>query len=119
MTVTFFGAPWPSGVCDEGTQVDTPIGERCEFCDESIQTFDQGSFVTAVRGEEGQWVGVLAPVHRECSLRNVLGGIGHLTNHMVWCGERHDPDAGLGYRESSLQVWKWVADHGFATREEP
>lgn len=115
----FFGDPWPSGICDDGTQVETPVGEHCELCDEPIQAFDQGSFIGAVHGEEGAWVGVLAPVHRECSLRSVLGGIGHLTNHIKWCSEMHDPDAGLGYRESALQVWSFVSDHGFPTRPEP
>lgn len=110
---TFFGEPWPSGICDEGTQVSTPIGEHCEMCGEPIQVFDQGSFVGTVRGEEGAWVPLLSPVHKECSLRSVLGGIGHLENHLVWCKEKHDPDAGLGYRASAIMVWAWVADHGF------
>lgn len=111
----FFGEPWPSGICDEGRQVETPIGEPCEMCSEAIQVFDRGSFVGALRGEEGKFVPLLAPVHRECSLRSVMGGIGHLQNHQVWCLERHDPDAGLGYRTSALMVWNWIADHGFPT----
>lgn len=50
--------------------------------------------------------------HRECSLRAVIGGIGHLSNHAFWCVEKHDPDAGLTYRESALLVDQWVHDHG-------
>jgi hypothetical protein len=116
---TFFGSPWPSGICDEGRQVETPVGEPCEMCGEAIQVFDRGSFIGAMRGEEGNWVPILAPVHRECSLRSVMGGIGHLQNHLTWCLERHDPDAGFSYRQSALMVWDWIADHGFPTREEP
>ena len=116
---TFFGEPWPSGICDAGRQVQTPIGEHCELCDVPIGPFDQGSFIGSVRGEEGAWVPIIAPVHRECSLRNVLGGIGHLQNHLHWCREMGDPDAGRGYRASALMVWDWVADHGFPTRDEP
>src|SRR6185295_13119808 len=42
-------------------------------------------------------------VHWQCMLRSVLGGIGHLVAHDYWCGEpRHDPDAGLTYRQSAL-----------------
>jgi hypothetical protein len=48
------------------------------------------------------------PTHRECGLRMALGGIGHLVDHALWCGERHDPDAGLTYRESALMVATWV-----------
>jgi hypothetical protein len=114
---TYFGDPWPSGICDEGTQVPTPIGEPCEMCGETIESYDRGSFVGVMRGEEGNLVGALAPVHRECSLRSVLGGIGHLQNHARWCVGRHDPDAGLSYRESALRVWHWVSEHGFHSIE--
>jgi hypothetical protein len=114
----FFGDPWPSGICEEGRQVATPINDDCEMCGEGICDGDQGSFVTVLHGDNGNLVGRLAPLHRECSLRNVMGGIGHLTNHLKWCVEERDPDAGLGYRESALQVWKWVADNGFSTSEE-
>lgn len=47
-------------------------------------------------------------MHRECSLRNVMGGIGHLIAHDYWCTERHDPDAGLTYRQSALLVDAFV-----------
>lgn len=102
----YFGEPWPSGVCDEGTQVAMPLGENCELCGEHIIPGDQGSFIGKVDGG-------LGPVHKECSLRSVLGGIGHLDHHNYWCVKNHDPDGGFSYRESALQVWKWVADHGF------
>ena len=52
------------------------------------------------------------PMHRECSLREVLGGIGHLLDHEYYCRERHDPDAGLTYHESALMVWQWVQIKG-------
>lgn len=107
----FFGAPWPSGICDEGTQVPTPVDENCAMCHEPIDPHHQGSFIGTEYG--------LAPIHKECSLRSVLGGIGHLTNHLHWCLEEGDPDGGYGYRRSSLMVWDWVADHGFPTRDEP
>lgn len=103
----FFGEPWPSGICDEGKQVETPVGEPCELCSEDITEDDQGSFIGTEMG--------LAPVHKECSLRSVLGGIGHLDNHGYWCTKKHDPDGGYGYRTSALMVWDWVAKHGFPT----
>lgn len=101
MTERYFGEPWPSGICDEGTRVPTPVGEKCALCDEEIQPDDQGSFM-------GAWPDrpALAPVHRECSLREVLGGIGHHRDHDYWCHEMHDPDGGMTYRESALAVWE-------------
>jgi hypothetical protein len=109
----YFGPPWPSGVCEEGTQVDTPVGFACALCDEKMVDGDRGSFMGTT---EPPYFG---PVHRECSLRSVLGGIGHIQNHLVWCVEKRDPDAGFPYRKSSQLVWDWVQEHGFPTREEP
>lgn len=47
-------------------------------------------------------------MHRECALRSVMGGIGHLIAHDYWCTERHDPNAGLTYRQSALLVDAFV-----------
>ena len=46
--------------------------------------------------------------HRECMLRNVMGGIGHLMDHDHFCLDCHDPDAGLSYRQSALLVDEYV-----------
>ena len=47
--------------------------------------------------------------HWQCSLRSVTGGIGHLIAHDYWCGApRHDPDAGLTYRQSALLAAAWM-----------
>ena len=46
----------------------------------------------------------LQPMHRECGLREVVGGIGHLIAHDYWCLQRHDPNAGLTYRQSAMMV---------------
>lgn len=54
--------------------------------------------------------GLLA--HRECALRSVLGGIGHLEDHDRWCSSPAGPDKGLTFRQSSLAVDAWVKDHG-------
>jgi len=46
--------------------------------------------------------------HRECALRNVMGGIGHLLDHAHFCGGELGPDAGLDRRTSSLLVDVWI-----------
>lgn len=51
------------------------------------------------------------PTHRECMLRSVMGGIGHLENHEHWCLVMHDPDGGRAYRQSALEVDHWVTEH--------
>ena len=94
---TFFGEPWPSGVCDDGVRVKTPVGIACLLCEEPIADTDQGSYLG------------IDPVHRECALRSVIGGWGHHVNHHYWCIQMHDPDGGLSYRESARRVWSMNA----------
>ncbi len=65
----------------------------CVLCDEEIEQFDA-------------WV-PLNPeqyAHHECSLRSVLGGIGHQIAHDYWCMQRRDTDAGLTWRQSARMV---------------
>lgn len=50
--------------------------------------------------------------HPECGLRSAVGGIGHLTNHAYWCLVVNDPDAGMTYRQSAIQVARWVEEYG-------
>jgi len=57
-------------------------------------------------------------VHWQCLLRNALGGIGHLIAHDYWCTQRHDPDAGLTYRQSALLAAAWVRIVGNPSNEE-
>ena len=49
--------------------------------------------------------------HRECALRSVVGGIGHLLDHAHFC-KGIGPDAGLDYRTSALLVDVWIARKG-------
>jgi hypothetical protein len=50
--------------------------------------------------------------HRECLLRAVVGGIGHLEDHPYWCTQMQDPDGGRTYRQSAVEVDAWVYAHG-------
>lgn len=43
-------------------------------------------------------------MHRECLLREAVGGIGHVLDHSLWCVLRSDPDAGLAKRHSAVCV---------------
>lgn len=51
----------------------------------------------------------IQPMHRACTLRSSIGGIGHVIAHQYWCLNRHDPDAGLTFRQSALLVDEFVA----------
>ena len=76
------------------------VGTVCPMCEEPVLG-DVSPTPLWVDGEP-------RAVHWQCMLRQVLGGIGHLIAHDYWCGEpRHDPDAGLTYRQSSLLAAEW------------
>jgi hypothetical protein len=116
---SFFGEPWPSGVCMDdddnyvlSRQAPVPVGESCLLCVEPIETSDRGTFVFGKTGR-------LCPVHVECMTRAVAGGIGHIENHAYWCKAERDPDGGRSYRQSALEVWAWIAEHGMPPLEPP
>jgi len=77
----------------------------CEYCGEPITFSDEPAQSLGVIDPDGQ--NRLGFVHRECHLREVMGGIGHCIAHDYWCLEKHDPDAGLTTRQSSLLVWTY------------
>jgi hypothetical protein len=84
-----------------------PDPRTCAFCAEPIlpgEEYAPGS----MRDETGAYL----VSHRECSLRQVIGGIGHLQDHAYWCNERHDPDAGMTYRKSAIAVDLWIHKYG-------
>ena len=65
----------------------------CVLCDEPIERPDA-------------WV-PLNPAqlaHHECSMREVLGGIGHQIAHDYWCVQQRDTDAGFTRRQSAQLV---------------
>lgn len=70
----------------------------------SITDMFHAATVTTAKGRRS--------AHRECMLRTVLGGIGHLEDHQHWCNEMHDPDGGRTFRQSALEVDAWVHKHG-------
>ena len=73
--------------------------ETCLWCEEAVEPRDSP---VPIGTEEGRrWT------HRECALREVTGGIGHLIAHEYWCSQRKDPDAGLTARQSALLVLRW------------
>lgn len=86
---------WDAPVTDGLPEVPTPVGLLCPYCNVQIRPGDNGAMTLS-----------LDPHHRECSLREVMGGIGHLVDHDKYCApEGLGPDAGLTRRQSALLVW--------------
>jgi hypothetical protein len=89
---------WNAPATDTAERIETPVGEPCIYCDGPILPGDSGGI-----NFTGQ------ALHKECNLRTVVGGIGHLVDHAKYC---HDlgPDAGLSSRKSSLLAWDWFVN---------
>lgn len=77
---------------------------NCPLCDEPV---DPAADQQEISTPEGRM-----SAHRECLLREVLGGIGHLLDHEYWCNQMHDPNGGMTHRQSALAVDEWVHLHG-------
>lgn len=86
---------WDAPATDDDEPIAAPVGNICMYCKEAIQLGDNGRITPMGQIE-----------HRECSLRAVMGGIGHLVDHDRYCRDL-GPDAGLGFRQSSLLVWEF------------
>jgi len=98
---------WDAPATDGAIWIDVPTHLSCMHCRRDFIPGDNG-LVNA--GGWGQ--------HRECSLRAVMGGIGHLVDHRRYCIGMRDPDAGLNYRQSAWLAWRHLTGGGKVTVEE-
>ena len=78
----------------------------CLWCGEEIVAGDRGEFIG-----NAEVFGMQSPVHRECALRQVVGGIEHLTAGPHEVGTCYEGST-LSYRDSSLAAWDWVQRNG-------
>lgn len=110
----YFGEPWDVPAVDEGVQGPTPVGRRCIHCPDPIEDGDQGFMMGTVRlGKDGEPVGSLEPVHRECHLRSVTGSIAHLEGKCIChgvTGSDHDDDR--SWREQGREIMAWLRRRG-------
>ena len=105
-TVRAFGA-WDAPVTDGAEWIDVPLGDHCMYCRDRFEAGDNGAIFPT---------GYAA--HRECQLRSVMGGIGHLVDHERYCRSELGPDAGLSYRASAVLVWRHLVERWPVTVEE-
>lgn len=87
---------WDAPATDDDIPIPTPVGETCIWCQTRVQEGDNGRISPLGQIE-----------HRECSLRGVVGGIGHHVDHERYCHGDLGPDAGLSFRASAMLVWNW------------
>lgn len=104
MPMRWFGPRWDSQICDDLEEVPVPVGAVDHLCGELIDEGDNGVMMTGLT-EAGGWQDM--PVHKECFLRSVVGGVAHLQGRCrCHGGDAHDDDT-MTYRESALAVWEF------------
>lgn len=117
----WFGEPWPdehlrAPVCmNDLDRVATPVGQECCWCHEAIQDGDRGILVPWVSPEDYVAGGrhTYAPIHVECSVRQVVGPVQFLTGRCTHAGGTEDCHLpGQTLREDALATWAWVQAHG-------
>jgi len=108
MTVMYFGERWDAAIFDDGDvrQVPTPVGEPCLYCREEIAEADRGFIQTAFKSLAPEQL----PIHRECQLRMILGGLDHVEGRCEYIGHCNELQkaAGRTDREDALAVWDWA-----------
>jgi hypothetical protein len=106
--IVYFGERWDAPLFDatEVRQMPAPVGQRCLYCGEDISDGDRGFMRPAMLAGGVE----LLPVHRECELRMVLGGLDHVEGrcqHTGHCNDLRD-EAGRTLRQDALAVWDWA-----------
>ena len=107
--MNWFGRRWDAPVVDPpATELPTPVGDACLWCEEPIEAGDCGLWMHCVVMVDGESVGVVKPIHMECQVRQALGGIAHLEGRCSCRGSLCDPDDGLPLREAARVAVEYV-----------
>lgn len=106
----WFGASSWCLITDEGTQVDTPVGLQCLFCEETVDEDDYG-YIRPYLGTDGARH---VPIHRECDFRMAMGGVECLKRqragtHVVGDHEPDPPE--LSKREAARASWDFFEEN--------
>ena len=95
---------------DYEVQIETPVGDLCLDCEEPIEEGDVGTLMNcAERAPTGAFVIFRRPIHYECSMRQIIGSVGHLMGTCSCCGGSEMDPPGMTRREAAkeaLRIWQ-------------
>lgn len=78
--------------------VNTPVGQRCIWCSESIVEGDSGIIIDLIDGTSQPKDAIY---HRECFLRTVFGSLGHQMQVCGCYGGQLEDPPGISKREAA------------------
>lgn len=114
----WFGLPFhPS--CEQKDRIRTPVGDRCDWCDEVFTANDSGARVGAMfelkNSVSGRWMQLVTEspqtVHSECLFRMMWGSRGHMEGECECHGINDTSEVGLTPREAALAAWEYARRH--------
>jgi hypothetical protein len=94
--------------------VATPVGKTCADCEEPIASGDWGHILTGVPSRLDRLLRriPLEPIHGECFIREVVGGIEHLTAPAGHARGSCYEGSTLTRRQSALAAFAWLRATG-------
>lgn len=99
----WFGTDWGAPACISADHTGTPLGQRCEWCDEPIQWGDRGFLVPSL-GHRG---GGPVPYQLECFMRMLHGGVNHQRGLCTCFGGSESPDPpDISMREAAVMAYE-------------
>lgn len=102
----YFGRSKHAAICDELERIEAPTCAPCQHCGEAIGRNDDGF---AIDQYQGGGVFILAPYHRACFLRGIIGSVAHQLKRCSCYGGADDDDADLTVREAAqaaVDLWE-------------
>lgn len=90
-----YGCPYESDI----PHAPTPVGEPCAHCGEAIAADDTGLITGYISGSG--WTD--KPLHYECHMRQIVGGLNHQLGKCTCCGgtKPADPE-GMSKRAAAI-----------------
>ena len=103
----FFGpTAWGGAVDDPKLLVETPVGDRCLYCEETIVEGDSGCIFPYLDSEGPR----LIAEHRECFLRHIFGSVGHQRGKCSCYGGTEEDPEGMTKREAARAAVRFFVD---------
>lgn len=79
--------------------VPVPIGESCQWCGEGFKADDMGEYLGAI------------PFHHECTIRSVIGSLGHQQKKCSCHGGTEEDPEGMTRREAAIAAAEYHYKH--------
>jgi hypothetical protein len=101
----WFGKDWGAPICAQTDHVDTPVGDKCAWCEEVIVEGDQGTLIphgwVATEGEPAYDKVNYSAWHIDCFMRSVVGSVGHQKGTCHCHGGTEEDPEGMTRREAA------------------